>query len=141
MHKILVAVDGSASALRALDAILARVADLKSGAELHLVNVQYPLHGEVASFIDAAQIKQYHQEEGDRALAEAVQKVAAAGVPYVAKVRVGRPEQSLLEYVKEQGCSEMVLGAQGVGSFSSMLMGSVATKILHVSPCPVLLVR
>ncbi|WP_171013963.1 universal stress protein [Chitinivorax sp. B] len=141
MQKILVAMDGSPSAMRALDAVLGWLDQWKQPPEIHLVNVQYPLHGEVASFIDAGQIKQYHQDEGGKALAVAVAKLSQAGVVHTEKVLVGRPEEVLVRYAKDHHCDQIVMGAQGVGSLTSMLLGSVAIKLLHLSECPVLLVR
>jgi len=74
MRKILVPVDGSDHALRAVSQALARV-----DAEVHLLNVQAPLDGNVRSFVDNESVQAFHREEGLKALAPARALLTAAG--------------------------------------------------------------
>lgn len=141
MLKVLLAVDGSDTALHAVEHVIKRVTDSKSGYQVHLVNVQYPLHGSVSTFIDAAQIKQYHHDEGMKVLVPAREKLDAAGVAYQAHLFVGDPAEVVARFAKEQGCSEIVIGTRGLSGISGMLMGSVATKIIHLAETPVVLVK
>ena len=139
MQKILVAVDGSEHALKAVQHVARRAAD--GGVEVHLVNVQYPVHGSVGSFVDASQIKAYHKEEGEKIIAPARELLEKANVPYQHGLFVGEPAEVITRFAKEQGCDEIVIGTRGLGGISSLLVGSVATKILHLATVPVLLVK
>lgn len=141
MLKVLLAVDGSETSLHAVEHVIKRATDAKSGFQVHLVNVQYPLHGSVSSFIDAAQIKQYHHDEGMKILAPARDKLDAAGVSYQSHLFVGDPAEVVTRYAKEQGCDEIVIGTRGLSGISSLLVGSVATKIIHLAEMPVVLVK
>lgn len=141
MLKVLLAVDGSESALHAAAHVAKRAGAATDGYEIHLVNVQYPLHGGVATFVDAAQIKQYHHDEGMKVLASARGQLDAAGVAYKAHLFVGEPAEVIARFAKEQGCDEIVIGTRGLSGISSLLMGSVATKIIHLAEVPVLLVK
>jgi nucleotide-binding universal stress UspA family protein len=141
MLKVLLAVDGSETSLRAVEHVIKRVADAKNGYQVHLLNVQYPLHGSVSTFINAAQVKQYHHDEGMKVLDPAREKLDAAGVACQVHLFVGDPAEVITRYAKEQGCDEIVIGTRGLSGISGLLVGSVATKIIHLATVPVVLVK
>lgn len=141
MLKVLLAIDGSDTSLRAVAHVIKRASSAKDDYRVHLVNVQHPLHGSVSTFIDAAQIKQYHQEEGMKVLAPAREKLDAAGVSYQHHLFVGEPAEVVTRFAKEQGCDEIVIGSRGLSGISGLLLGSVATKVIHLADMPVLVVK
>jgi universal stress protein A len=53
----------------------------------------------------------------------------------------GRPWDKIVEVAAEEKADLIVMGTHGVGGLSHALMGSVAEKVLHHAPCPVLVVR
>src|SRR5690606_24268856 len=139
MPKLLVAVDGSECSTRAV-AHAAKVAAGSPGSKIHLVNVQHPLHGSVSTFVSAEQIKDLHQEEGMKCLAQGRKFLDEQKIPYEYHLFVGDPAEVISRYAKEQNVDEVVIGTRGLSNLSSMLMGSVATKIVHHSPAPVTLI-
>lgn len=141
MSKILIPIDDSASALRALAYLVQKIQSGRESAELHLVNVQYPVHGGVSTFVNAAQIKQIHQEDGIKALVGARKLLDDAGIPYKTHVFVGEPAEVVARFANEQGVDEIVMGTRGQNQLSTMLLGSVSLKILHLAKAPVLLVK
>jgi nucleotide-binding universal stress UspA family protein len=54
-------------------------------------------------------------------------------------VHKGDPAQVLID--KSHGAAMLVVGTRGRGGFSSLLLGSVSSKCIHHSSCPVLVVR
>lgn len=141
MQNILLAVDGSDNALRAVSHLIKRASAVRDDYQIHLINVQHPLHGSISTFIDAAQIKQYHQEEGMNALAGARDLLDAAGLAYTHHLFVGEPAQVIARYAREQQCDEIIIGTRGLSAISSALVGSVAIKVIHLADAPVLLVK
>jgi nucleotide-binding universal stress UspA family protein len=141
MLKIVVAVDGSENALQAVRHVIKRAVADRAEGKVHLVNVQYPVHGSVSTFVNPAQIKEYHQEEGQKVLAPARTLLDAANIPYEHHLFVGDPAETITRFAREQGCDEIVVGTRGLSGLSSLLMGSVATKIIHQAPVPVVLVK
>ena len=141
MSKILIPIDDSAGALGALAYLIKKIQGGRENAELHLVNVQYPVHGGVSAFVNAAQIKQMHQEDGIKALAGARKMLDDAGIPYKTHVFVGEPAEVAARFANEQGVDEIVMGTRGQNQLSHMLLGSVSQKILHLAKAPVLLVK
>jgi nucleotide-binding universal stress UspA family protein len=57
------------------------------------------------------------------------------------KVVQGEPAARILEELNTGEYDLMVMGAHGQGMFMDMLLGSVANKIVRLSPVPVLTVR
>lgn len=140
MLKILVPVDGSDNADRAIPQLLKLRA---GGAELdiHLLSVQIPVDGHARSFVNADDLASYHREEGLAALAHARQLLDAAGVPYSHHIVVGHVADTIVRYAQEQGFDKIIMGTHGRSGLLQLLMGSVASDVLHRSPVPVTLVR
>lgn len=140
MPKFLVAIDGSECSMRAV-AHAAKVAGQTPDSKIHLINVQYPLHGTVTSFVSAAQVKDLHQEEGMKALDPARALLDAEKAPYEYHLFVGDPAETVTRYAQEHGVDEIVIGTRGLSNLSNMLIGSVANKIIHQANVPVTLIK
>lgn len=141
LRRILVAVDGSDHALRAVRHMLAEKDAYRDPIHLVLVNVQASVvSGAVKMFLEPAQIDRFHREEGEAALAGARDLVTAAGVSAEHHILVGDPAENLTRLARDTGCRQIVMGTRGLGAISGMLLGSVAAKVVHRSEVPVLLV-
>lgn len=140
MKAILVAVDGSAYSDRAvrhaLDLVTAGLA-----AELHLINVQPNLGGAVAAFVSRAQIEAHHREEGDKALASAVEMAKKASVPATVHIGVGRQGEIVGDFAEKLGAGLVVLGTRGHTGLAGVLLGSVAQDVIAHTKVPVTLVK
>lgn len=141
MLRLLLCIDGSDASLRAVEHVLATIDRYKEIPELHLLNVQAPLPGDVTMFIGHEQIKQFHQEEGLKALEAAHAKLDAAKRSYVSRIEVGNPAEVIVGYARVHGCDQICMGTRGLGHVSGMLLGSVTAKVIHLSEVPVLLVK
>lgn len=141
MLRFLVPVDGSETSLRAIDHLVKKLAWYREDVEVHLINVQHALHGDVSMFVDKDQVRQYHHDEGLKALAPAREKLDAQGVKYVFHIGVGDPAHVIAHYAREKQMDQIFMGTRGLGTVGSLLLGSVATKVLHLAGIPVLLVK
>lgn len=141
MLRLLVPVDGSDNSLRAVDYVLRTLGWCKDPTEVHVLNVQPQLPGDVTMFIRAEQIRQFHQEEGMKALAPALSKLDGAKIRHVSHVAVGDPAEVIAQYAKEKHCDQICMGTRGLGRVTGMLLGSVTTKVIHLCDVPVLLIK
>lgn len=140
--KILVPFDGSDNALRALRQVIDRRDWYREQPEVHVVNVQFPVaSGAVKMFISSDQLRDYYEEEGEKALERAREVLDASGVPYHARVAVGDVAATLAQYATDQGCELIAMGTRGMGALGNVLLGSVASKVIHLAAQPVLLVK
>jgi YjbE family integral membrane protein len=142
-RRVLLAVDGSEGALRALRHVIAMRKELRDPAALalHLLNVQRPVSGDVASFVATQSLDEYHQERGEQALAPARALLDAGGLSYDAQQRVGLPGPTIAEVAQTLGCDLIVMGTRGLGNHTGALLGSVAQSAVEHSSVPVLLVK
>lgn len=141
MANWLVPVDGDAISLKPIDWIIAHRDDWKTLPTIHLLNVQPPLSGDVSRFINAGQIRDFHREEGLKALAEAKDRLEAAGIVPQLHVSVGNSAETITAYAADLGCELILLGTRGHTGISGTLLGSVASRVVAHTPVPVLLVR
>jgi len=140
--KVLIPIDGSENALRAVAQVLDHLDWYREQPEVHLLNVQLPVaSGAVKMFISSDQLRDYYDEEGEKALNVARDAVKAAGVPCHARVAVGDVAATVAQYARDNGCAMIVMGTRGMGALGNVLLGSVATKVIHLAPQPVLLVK
>lgn len=140
--KILIPVDGSDYALRAVEHAIKNIADFKDAPQLLLLNVQWKIAtGNVKLFIDQNTINDYYREQGMAALQQARAKLDAAKLPYEFHISVGTPAEAIVQYANEQAVDQIVMGKQGQGSLQTLLLGSVVSKVLHLASCPVLIVK
>lgn len=140
--KILLPVDGSECSLRAVDHLIAHTAWFREVPEIHLVHVHAPIPiGRVQAHIDKETLHAYYLEEGQAQLADAQKRLDAAGRLHTTHIHVGQPAEVIVHMAGELDCDLIVMGTHGRGALAGMVMGSVATRVLHLSPCPVLLVK
>lgn len=127
----LVAVDGSEHAQRAAAEAL-RLARQMGGCALHLVNVQHWQSHEAAETGLARQ--------GWEASARARALFDAAGLGWRLHVVMGDSAQGIVEVARRIGCRGIIIGTRGLGAVESILIGSVASKVIQQSPVAVLVV-
>ena len=127
----LVAVDSSDNALRAV-AHAAGQAGAMNAMALHLVHVQPWLSKE------AAEAELAHRALG--ATARARDLLDAKGLPWRLHVALGEPAERIIHRAVRISASGIVIGSRGLNVVESMLFGSVAYKVMHLSPLPVMVV-
>jgi nucleotide-binding universal stress UspA family protein len=141
LRRIVLAVDGSEGSLHAVRQLLALRDDLREPRviDLHLVNVQPSLPGDVSSAIGDKTREQYHHEQSDEAMKPARDLLDAAGLAYQVHRQVGDPATTVAALADTLGADLIVMGSRGLGGRTGALLGSVAQRTLELSRVPVLL--
>ncbi|QLQ24065.1 MAG: universal stress protein [Dechloromonas sp.] len=127
----LVAVDRSDNALRAIAHAAGQAAEMNACA-LHLVHVQPWLSKEAAE-----------AELGHRALEATAQARAlldTKGLPWRLHVAMGDPAERILEQAVRLHAIGIVMGNRSLNTVESMLLVSVAHKVMHLARLPVMVV-
>jgi nucleotide-binding universal stress UspA family protein len=141
--KILLAVDGSKPSMDAVQCLIDHASWYREPPQVELATVHLPvpkLPG-MGAAVGKGQIAKYYEQEGQKQLAAARRKLDAAGIPYEARVLVGPVAESLVKHAKDQRCELIYIGTRGHSELGAALLGSTATKVLHISDLPVLLVK
>jgi nucleotide-binding universal stress UspA family protein len=139
--KALVPVDGSATAERAVHHVLTLMKG-REPMEVHLINVQEKADSlEVRRFMKPAEVKRMQLEHGAAALQGAKRILDRGGVKYEEHVLIGDPAETIARFARRGRFDTVIMGTHGRTGMSRLLMGSVATKVLHLSTVPVTLVK
>jgi nucleotide-binding universal stress UspA family protein len=141
--KILLAVDGSEAADRATRKLVEMAGWFKEPLEVELVTVHLPLPqvgGFAGAVVSHEMVEKYYSEEGGKALAPARKLLDAAGVRYIPHILIGEVAPTIVGHVEKAGCKLVCMGTRGMSAVSNLVVGSVATKVLHLCPVPVVLV-
>ena len=141
LPRILLPFDGSPSAARALRYVV-QLTQMQAETEVHLVNVQ-PLANEwiVHRLLPEAELAAMAQEYGEAALAPALAELTAADIKTITHIERGEIAQTLARVATETHCTQIVMGTRGLSTLGDLLLGSVATKVLHLTPVPVTFVK
>jgi nucleotide-binding universal stress UspA family protein len=140
--KLLVPMDGSGAATRALKQAIA-LARLGAGGSIHLVHAHEEprIFGEIAVYVPREKMESLQREHSEAILAPAEAEVSSAGVPCTKEVLRGPIAQTIARHAGHLGCDAIVMGRHGRTPLGDVLVGSTAMKVLHASSLPVMLVR
>lgn len=107
---------------------------------LHIV--QRPTYPPVlmGSHFNATEFESGLRAEAEARVQEFVTKVGQNRVPLEVKVIIGEPSWDICKVAEEEGCDLVVMGSHGRTGLGHVLLGSVAERVVRLSPCPVLVV-
>lgn len=141
MLRFLLAVDGSEGSAQAVDFLLKQLSWYREPVEVYVLNVQPALPQGVTMYLEGSAVSEYHQREGRKVLTSVLDMLDAAKVHYTFHIGVGDPAYMITQTAKEQGCDQIIMGTRGLSRTPGILLGSIATKVVHLADVPVLLVK
>ena len=139
--KILLAVDGSAVGPAVLRHAAKLAKELKSPPEFVLLHVNLPLPRVVEKEFGKAGPGQYYDKLAEAVLGKLRPVVRRLRLPCIERRAVGEPAATIIAEAKAVKAGMIVMGSHGKGALKSLLIGSVAQKVIASSPLPVLVVR
>jgi len=139
--KILIPVDGSGCSTRAARYV-ANLADKANSLVVHLINVQ-PLGDDwmVRRLINVSELAELEHSWGESAIAPAREVLDAAGVKAENHVVQGEVAPTIVRMAEQLGCNQIVMGSHGRTGLTGILMGSVASKVMHLAKIPVTFIK
>ena len=144
-HSILVPVDGSEGAKKALD-VACQLAS-QANVTLHILNVPEELAHETMLVwgIGAIAIEASNQEReniSQQVIAKAAEAARAKGISQVETVIAqGDPARTIVNEAKRRGVEAIVMGSRGLSNLRGLVVGSVSHKVSHIADCTVITVR
>ena len=142
MRDLLVPIDGSENSVRALQHAL-KMAKANGTTRLHLLTVhpEPVVYGEIQVYVSSEKMKELQDLHSKDLLQPAIEAATAAGVPFESEIMIGDPAATISRRADELGCDGIVMGTRGMGAIGNLMMGSIATKVVHLTRVPVTLVK
>ena len=142
MMKMLIAVDGSEHARRAIEAA-GRLASQMQKVEVVLLNVAEAMvyYGELPPF-DMEAVERGKREHQERLLSAAETHARANGLQQVVtQSAVGLAADEILRVADERGVDQIVMGTHGHTALGNAVLGSVVQGVLARCTVPMLLIH
>ena len=141
MARILIAVDGSPASLRALEFGASLAAKLGVGVVLlhAMPRVVVPVEGGGAGAL--SELQQGLQSEGSHLLASLEDKARSLGVAVQTELGLGEAAGAIYDRSEAPDIQMVVMGSRGQGTVARLLLGSVASQVVHTATKPVVVVR
>ena len=141
--KILVPVDGSRASLRALKFAIDH-AKARAASSILVINVQnlgtlgLP---EGPGVMPAEWIELEEERAGLEILKEPRALCEQAGISHAARVERGGVAATIDRVTRDEQVDHIIMGTRGLGGVRGLLLGSVATQVLHLVDVPVTFVK
>lgn len=139
--KLLLAVDGSDHTKRMLAWLAEHAEIFGTNVELSALTVVPPLPAHVTRHLDRAVVDGHYAERA----AEVLDPVAEFGRQHGWRLEtrsvIGRPADAIAEAAAKSGCDLLLLGSHGHSPTTSLLLGSVAQRVLAICKRPTLIVH
>lgn len=143
--KILVPVDGSESAKKALDVAckLAR----SDGAEVHILHIPERLAQDAMLVWGMSSVSMHATQDelervGRKSLDAAIQAAEERGMSNVqGSLRQGDPARIIIDEAKKTNADTIVMGSRGLSNITGLIVGSVSHRVAHTAKCNVITVR
>jgi nucleotide-binding universal stress UspA family protein len=138
MTKVLVPVDGSKGAIRALEYVAARA---RRGEKIDVEILYVQGDARPTPYITKDMIKDWQKSERDRVFSDKKMRTLKKRLDARVTVKTGDIASVIVNLARKARCNEIVMGTRGMGRLKGLLLGSIATKVAQLSPVPVTLVK
>jgi len=139
MRRILIPVDGSANALRAVRHAISRHVH-EGSVEIHLLHVCTPLSRDMARFLKHGELPAYRRAQAERALQEARKLLEGFNARYVCHVRPGRKAEVINDVAGQIGAERIVMGTARKNSLTRLVEASATNQVIERAQVPVELI-
>lgn len=140
--KILLAVDGSKFTKKMLAYLVTHNEMFSPGGNSFVVfTASPPVPPRARAALGAAVVKQQYDEEAEKILAPVCTFLQRHGINAKSAHQVGTAGEAIATMAEQGKFDLLVMGSHGHGALGSLIMGSVATRVLAQCKVPMLLVR
>ena len=143
IKRILVAIDGSENALRAVKVACEISKNNKAQLTiLHVMTIPAAVYSADVP-VPFDRIEEEARRKGEKFMTAATSLAEEKGIgPKTAIIQhMDSPVRAITEYAEKNDIDLIVVGTRGLGGFKRLLLGSVASGVVHYAHCSVVVVR
>ena len=90
---------------------------------------------------DMLELSAVCKQQGENILSKCSQNAKNKGLNVNTVLLKGNPASTILDFCKNGKYDLIIMGNRGIGKVKKIILGSVSSKILNSSTCPVLLIK
>jgi len=138
-----VPVDGSEISYKTLDAALFFSEKLGSSITAIHVMEDIPVTNIKSQKLlkDILAISAVCKQQGENILSKCSETAKNKGLIVNTVLLKGNPSLIILDFCKNGKYNLIIMGNRGIGKIKEIILGSLSSKILHNSTCPILLIK
>lgn len=137
MLNILIPVDGSRNALRAVEYVIQYRALHSELINVNLTNVQPRLSRYLTRFVPSGNVRLFQQERAEKALQSAVDMLSRAGVKHEVHIDKGDAAEAIVARAEKTHSQKIVMGTTRKNALARFFEGSVVNKVMAMTDLPV----
>ena len=137
MLNILIPVDGSRNALRAVEYVIQYRVLHDELINVNLANVQPRLSKYLTRFVPAGNVRLFQKERAEEALKDAVDLLTKAGVEHTVHMDRGDAAEAIVACAQKTQSQKIVMGTTRKNALLRFFEGSVASKVMAMTDLPV----
>jgi nucleotide-binding universal stress UspA family protein len=139
MLRVLLAVDDPRDSGYAVRHVIAEFT-MNTGMEIHILNVQPPLHRHIAQFVCKENRQSFYRDEAEKALRPAQQMLDNARISYSVHMKVGPKARTIAATASRLGCDRIVIATARKSVLTRMLENSVIDTLPGLTPVPIVII-
>ena len=82
-----------------------------------------------------------YKKESQLILSECSGIATRKGLSINTKLLQGNVGSTILDFCEKEKYGIIIMGSRGMGKFKELVLGSVSSKVIHYSSCPVMIIR
>lgn len=137
MLNILIPIDGSKSAMQAVDYAIQYRRSHNEPISVNLINVQPRLSRYLTRFVASRNVQLLQKERANTALKDATELLREAGMEYSVHLEKGKTAETIVACARETGAHKIVVGTTRKNALTRFFQGSVVNKVMGLTDLPV----
>ncbi|MEY2696353.1 MAG: hypothetical protein RL333_491 [Pseudomonadota bacterium] len=141
MLKLLVPIEENEIRKETIGSLIHWLDRIKTPYQIHLINVQPAIHGDVGMFLSHDQIQDFQREEGMKQLKGAIKQLQSAQRPFEYHICVGDAAEVIAQFARQNDVHQIVIGYRTISTLTALLLGSLPSRVIQLADVPVMLIK
>lgn len=141
MLKLLVPVEENEIRKEMIGSLILWLDRIQTPHQIHLMNVQPAIHGDVGMFLSQNQIQDFQREEGIKQLKGAMKQLETAGRSFEHHICIGDAAEVIAQFARQNDIHQIVIGYRSFSTLTALLLGSLPSRVIQLADVPVMLIK
>lgn len=141
MLKLLVPVEENEIRKEMIGSLILWLDRIQTPYQIHLINIQPAIHGDVGMFLRHEQIQDFQREEGLKQLKGAMKQLESAGRTFEHHICVGDAAEVIAQFARQNDIHQIVIGYRSISTLTALLLGSLPSRVIQLADVPVMLIK